>query len=57
MPSAYVVTFEHEGRSYNVWVWPDSGGAAAEVNVSTLSGGWQPIGVHGGTVESIEVQP
>lgn len=55
MPSAYVVTFEHEGKSYNVWVWPDSDrGPACEVNVKL--GAWQPIGLTGGTVEPVEVQ-
>ncbi len=57
MPSAYVVTFEHQGRSYNVWVWPEDGAApdACEVNVGS-NGAWSPIGLSGGTVEPVEVQ-
>ena len=60
--TAYIVTFEHCGMSYNVWVWPAAetfGTTTAQVSCrATLdrSGGWAPIELDGGTVQPVEVQ-
>lgn len=50
---AYIVTFTHQSRSYNVWIWPES--ASVEVNVRD-GGSWTPIQLDGGIVEKLEVQ-
>lgn len=55
--SAVIVTFTHEGRSYNVWVWPnepDMETPPAEVNVD-VDGSWVPISLSAGTT-TVEVQ-
>lgn len=56
---AIIVTFEHEGRRYNVWVFLNQ--QTAQVNVRSPRGamgdGWIPIEMDGGTIQPVEVQP
>lgn len=54
---AYIVTFQHDGTRFNVWVWPDGGesGPGVEVNVGQADG-WTPLTMVGGAIERVEVQ-
>lgn len=56
---AVIITFTHEGRSYNVWTWvhpgnPD-GMPSCAVNYRAKDA-WVPIGLDGGHIAPIEVQ-
>jgi len=51
---AVIVTFEHGGESYNVWVWTATP-TGVVVNVRR-GGSWLPIQLDGGHVKAVETQ-
>lgn len=50
---AYIVTFDHDGRSYNVWLYPTGNDGKPGVNINFRGDDdaiWRPIEMLGGSV-------